>query len=391
MRRRQLRILVVEDDSVWRNQLGMMYCRILRCTSHAGRMRLVECIACSRAKDCLHRQPTDMAEDNLHPDVVLQASGSEAIRHLRTARDRYQVASIDINLGPQEGVTGMDVLDRVLQTQFSAAVIVVTASSYDTELPGQLSGEETRRVHTLHHELDELLPGAHLYHQKPAPHVWGRGLDRDEAIRRDVRVLESRLNYAKLSQMARKRESLSATERVVGLPFAIGYVLPEDYFTAFKKHPVVWIHPDNWFELNEMEVVEEIPSKSDFDLGSFLAALEQFPEIQYVFGHIDYRASGRSADFLPFPVQPSRHLLLWLRELAKQRLIDGYRAFYPGSAKSRGTVATALSRLKNHLNVHAKGTGWLMAREPVTNEVELTRDIQFVLCRQSALVVRADR
>lgn len=113
-----MRILVVDDDPVWRKALSTMYEQVLRSGGHT---------------------------------INVAANPSDAIRALKQCR--YDVLSLDINLsrnsatdeaGRPIDANGMDVLDYTHRSNRAEAVIVISGCSWDRELTQVIcdAGEE---------------------------------------------------------------------------------------------------------------------------------------------------------------------------------------------------------------------------------------------------------
>ena len=381
MRRRPLRIIVVEDDPNWKNELAMMYCRILRGEDRAGQATEDPCAACSRSMACRGRKPTAEVEDRLHKNIECSQSGMDAIRSLRAKKDRYQVASLDINLGGQERVTGLDVLDAVIECQPHAAVVVVTASNFDAELPPQLTADEGRRVHTLEFELIKNLPNAHLYHHKLAPEVCKHQGSEIDVIREQVREFGRRLNYSTLYAMVQNRQKQARTR----LQLALAYVLPDSCSCIHRDtHGDVLIDAGNWSRLVKMGVMPETKDEEPYSLEQMLDHLEKELGVTSRLGVIEGNPATRSLQFTAFSSQPAPVQLEWLRRLAKQRQMSDYVAKYPGATNRSNTLSVAISRLRRYLNSALPGTSGLLEQDPKSKDLRLTEDIHFVLCGQSA-------
>jgi CheY-like chemotaxis protein len=140
-----MRILVVDDESIWRTALCGLYERALGRGEHA---------------------------------VDSAATASEALRLLE--RERYDILSLDINLskdalrdsdGSFVHASGMDVLDHAKAKGRIGAVIVVSGCTWDHELVG-IFHDETRRIEirgNMPTILERLFPNRSHFCAKPSP------------------------------------------------------------------------------------------------------------------------------------------------------------------------------------------------------------------------------
>ena len=278
------RILVVEDEPMWRRELSMMYCRVLRRTSLAKGGQIAACRECSRFKDCLPsaRRPDPMNEtvDNLHSDVVCLGDGEEAIRRLRLEPDKFHVLSLDLNLASQHvgsartGITGLDVFDEAVNAQHLITVIAITGVARDSELPKLLTEDESARILTLEGELRDKLDGAYLFFNKMAEEGYG-------SVQQQVRQIERQIPKEKLLDLIKTREAVQ--ERKDPSTLCLFFCLPEEYFDEIcfrKSDKCVAFDRFSYSRLNSIELwQDDIFGPDDFDVQAtrMLRLLVNFP------------------------------------------------------------------------------------------------------------------
>lgn len=119
-------VVIVEDNATWRNELALMYSRIL-----------------SDSKEV-----TDY-----HPSVRTFATAREAIEYFKpkpgersNASPKVDVLSLDLNLGRDGGGTGLDVLKSAVNAGQKFVTIAVSGFAVDKDLHQQLGKKETARL-----------------------------------------------------------------------------------------------------------------------------------------------------------------------------------------------------------------------------------------------------
>jgi hypothetical protein len=119
-------VVIVEDNATWRNELALMYSRIL-----------------SDSKDV-----TDY-----HSSIMTFATAREAIEYFKpkpgersNASPKVDVLSLDLNLGRDGGGTGLDVLKSAVNAGQKFVTIAVSGYGVDTDLHQQLGTKETERL-----------------------------------------------------------------------------------------------------------------------------------------------------------------------------------------------------------------------------------------------------
>lgn len=113
-----VRVVVVEDNNIWRDKLVLMYSRILS---------------------------NDPKATNYHPDVKGFPTAGEAIQYFKSksgersnARPKVDVLSLDLNLGREGGATGIDVLNSAVNAGQKFVTIVVSGYATDEDLHEQM-------------------------------------------------------------------------------------------------------------------------------------------------------------------------------------------------------------------------------------------------------------
>ena len=119
-------VVIVEDNTTWRNELALMYSRIL-----------------SDSKEV-----TDY-----HPSIRTFATAREAIEYFRpkpgersNASPKVDVLSLDLNLGRDGGGTGLDVLKSAVNAGQKFVTIAVSGFATDEDLHEQLGSKASHLI-----------------------------------------------------------------------------------------------------------------------------------------------------------------------------------------------------------------------------------------------------
>lgn len=119
-------VVIVEDNATWRNELALMYSRIL-----------------SDSKEV-----TDY-----HPSVRTFATAREAIEYFKpkpgersNASPKVDVLSLDLNLGRDGGGTGLDVLKSAVNAGQKFVTIALSGFASDTDLHEQLGSKKSHLI-----------------------------------------------------------------------------------------------------------------------------------------------------------------------------------------------------------------------------------------------------
>lgn len=197
-------VMVVEDESVWRTELAMMYSRILRGQSK-------------------HRH----ADSTIHPAVFTFATAKEAIDYLKAssrvqsrAVRKVDILSLDLNL-KRSGGNGFDVLKAAVENGQKFATIAISGFSDDDDFRDQLSEEQYKELQSLRSKVESITRCECIEEHK---HPKDRFGDEREQVARIEQNLVSRAKGNILRSLASKlRESIADLN---GHFFCMHFALP---------------------------------------------------------------------------------------------------------------------------------------------------------------------
>jgi hypothetical protein len=165
----RIRILVVEDNPFWAEQLAMMYCRVLRQARETLRTSNAPpsyCRRCTYAESCIEVSPgTDATRAPRDEFVSVAKNFNEAKLALKLTRNqidiktrKFDIISLDMNLGGVGG-NGEDVLDLACLGNGRVSVIAITGFRNDKVFE-QSNPEKYNRMWNLRQKLSSTANGS---------------------------------------------------------------------------------------------------------------------------------------------------------------------------------------------------------------------------------------
>jgi CheY-like chemotaxis protein len=202
-------IMVVEDHAEWRLQLAQMYSRILRGKSNRKN-----------------------ADSGFHPTVHTFSTAQEAIEFVKkrpgdrsNSKSKVDIMSLDLNLGRNQGGTGMDVLNAAVANGQKFATIAITGYASDDDLRDQMSDAGYQSMQSLRTKVEAVTKAECVVYHKHAIDRFGDiptqigGIESDLVSRCSGNVLRNM--HAKL------RETIADLN---GKCFCLHFKLPKDLF-----------------------------------------------------------------------------------------------------------------------------------------------------------------
>jgi len=226
-------IMVVEDDSEWRFELAQMYSRILR-----------------------GQRKRKNADADFHPAVHTFSTAREAIEFVKkrpgdrsNSKAKVDIMSLDLNLGRNQGGTGMDVLKAAVSNGEKFATIAITGFASDDDLRDQMPEKEYQGLQALRDKVERITKCECIVHHK---HDVDRFGDVPTQVSRIESDLVSRCSGNVLRNMqAKLRETIADLN---GKCFCLHFKLPNELYRPCPGDWVAAAVQKNRLLLNQLSV-----------------------------------------------------------------------------------------------------------------------------------------
>ena len=207
-------VVVVEDNDEWRDQLVMMYSRLLRGYKNHG-------------------------DSSYHPSVKYFATAKEAIEYFKSksngrsnSKPKVDILSLDLNLG--KGGHGFDVLAAAVNAGQKFVTIAVSGFANDKDLHNQLGKKSADLIH-LETKVSEMTKAKCVLFAK---HIQDLGSVPDQA-----NAIEKKLRSSVHGNSNVLREWCAELRNTAadlnGKMMCLHFVLPPELFCA--ESPVDWV------------------------------------------------------------------------------------------------------------------------------------------------------